>query len=271
MQPDRWRGGGAVRLVRAAVRVAAYLRGDDATDLDGQAAAIRAWARVRRHRVVLWEREAEGGGDALDGASMATVLGSLRSGDATGLVVADLERVAADLAGQEVIRAEALRLRASLHSALPTDAGALEDPPTGNGAARRFIIRQALRREATYRTRTQSRRLLASRLEKAAKGGPASGPARYGWRIVEGSRVPVEAEQAVIARAIELRADGRSFDRVAAALTDEGRPAPRSHRWSGVMVRRMIDRADVTTDGAPMHGTTPGGRSAAQGRPEAGR
>jgi hypothetical protein len=53
-----------------------------------------------------------------------------------------------------------------------------------------------------------------------------------------------EGEQAVIARMRELRQSGLGFDRIAAALNNEGLKPRAGERWHGFVVNGILSRAD---------------------------
>jgi site-specific DNA recombinase len=77
---------------------------------------------------------------------------------------------------------------------------------------------------------------------------PISKP-RYGWehvtirdangRVVTHERVRVPAEQAIIARLLELRRSGHSTTETAAVLNAEGHPAPSGGPWNRGTVSRI--------------------------------
>jgi site-specific DNA recombinase len=62
-------------------------------------------------------------------------------------------------------------------------------------------------------------------------------------------RQPLEAIRQdgphTLARAVELRGEGRTLREVAQALTDEGRPTSRGGRWGAETVRLLLARASM--------------------------
>lgn len=67
-----------------------------------------------------------------------------------------------------------------------------------------------------------------------------SGPAPYGWRATGGKLVAEPAEQATLARMVELASQGCSLRQIAGALNDEGRRSRTGGRWSYETVRRAL-------------------------------
>jgi DNA invertase Pin-like site-specific DNA recombinase len=86
------------------------------------------------------------------------------------------------------------------------------------------------------------RRLKAGRRLKAEQGGYAYGSPAYGQRSEDGDLVPVDDEQATIARIRELHSSGHSLRSMAAVLTAEGHRPKRSDRWHPESLKRIIAR-----------------------------
>jgi len=78
------------------------------------------------------------------------------------------------------------------------------------------------------------------------------GPARYGWARVRSTYVPVEHEQAVIARMLAMRQQGLGYLEIAERLNREGVPARRG-RWHASSVWRVATRE---ASGEPNDGTS---------------
>jgi DNA invertase Pin-like site-specific DNA recombinase len=85
-------------------------------------------------------------------------------------------------------------------------------------------------------------RTKAALAAKAAKGERVSGGIPYGFALAaDGVHFePVESEQATIARACELGAEGRSLRAIAAQLTIEGRFSRTDRTFAAAQVARMI-------------------------------
>ena len=72
---------------------------------------------------------------------------------------------------------------------------------------------------------------------------------RYGYRVSDGAYVPDDVEQAVIARLRGLRASGRSWDEVAAALNAVGTiEPPAGTLWKAAVVEDIHLREFGTLD-----------------------
>jgi DNA invertase Pin-like site-specific DNA recombinase len=88
-------------------------------------------------------------------------------------------------------------------------------------------------------------RLHNGRRRKAARGGYIGGARlhrRYGYRLEDGEYVPVEPEQIVIRRLLDLRAKGTTSAAVADALNADGVEPPSGREWFPMTARRIALR-----------------------------
>src|SRR5207248_8487668 len=90
------------------VKLAAYLRVSSSGQVDGygllsQEKDVRAWAKRAGHRIVLWARDEGVSGtlEAVERPGLAEAVAAICGGQAEGLVVARLDRLARTLTVQE--------------------------------------------------------------------------------------------------------------------------------------------------------------------------
>jgi DNA invertase Pin-like site-specific DNA recombinase len=62
----------------------------------------------------------------------------------------------------------------------------------------------------------------------------------FGWQVENGHLKPHRGEQATLARARELRAEGHGYARIAAILNEERRPSKRGGLWRAMSVRSVL-------------------------------
>jgi DNA invertase Pin-like site-specific DNA recombinase len=251
------------------VRVSSKNAADQEASRPAQEAAIRAWCRTAGHVLVGIE-----GDDATSGTTspgdrqelangthgrpgLATALDRVSTGAADGLVVRELDRLSRDVMVQETIFARLWLMRPattvfSTRSAEQQNCSRTDDPDDWQ---RKYLRRQLGLVAELVRDMTVAR-LRAGKHAKAAAGGYAGGRPPYGWRGGGGQLVPVPAEQATIARMLELRQGGLSLRELAGVLAAEGhrpRPGtvrrggqlrPRSPDWHPVTLARILQRAE---------------------------
>lgn len=240
---------GRLRLV-AYLRVSTDRQAERGVGLQVQQQAIRTWAKTNGHRIVLWCRdEGVSGSNGLDTrTALPEALRALRRGEADGLVVYRLDRLARDLVLQEQLLAEVGRMGRQVFTTSAGEGAFLEDDPADPS---RKLIRQILGAVSEYeramiRLRMQSGR--ANRRERGDYAGDGSPP--YGWRPERGQRgegvrlVEVEGEQATLARIRELRAGGSSLRQIAEVLTAEGHKTKRGGRWQPQTLAVILGRLD---------------------------
>jgi DNA invertase Pin-like site-specific DNA recombinase len=239
---------GQVAAFYGCMKVVAYLRvstdrqAEEGLGLEVQRHTIRAWAKTHGHRVVAWmSDEGVSGSNGLDGRiGLAEALDAVRERRAQGLVIYRLDRLARDLVLQEQLLAEVRRLGGVVLSASDAETAFLVDDPDDPS---RKLIRQVLGAVSEYERSMITLRLRSGRARKAATGGFAYGAPPFGCRSERGELLDDEREQATIARASELRSQGRSLRDIADTLTDEGHQPRRAVRWHPQVVSRLLSSA----------------------------
>ena len=230
------------------LRVVAYLRvstdrqAEEGLGLKVQEDAIRGWAKARNAVVAaVMADEGVSGSNGLDSReALPEALDALRRGDADGLVVYRLDRLARDLIIQETLLAEVKRLGGEVFSTSAAEAGYLADDPDDPS---RKLIRQVLGAVAEYERSMIALRLRSGRKRKAKDGGYAYGSPPFGFRVEDGELVPDDGEQETLKRARGLQASGSSIREIVTILNEEGRSTKRGTRWHPTTVARVLGRS----------------------------
>jgi DNA invertase Pin-like site-specific DNA recombinase len=169
-------------------------------------------------------------------------MATIQAGRADGLVVRELDRLHRDMIVQENIFADLWRIRPAVE-VFSTKGGEAQhcrrDDPADPS---RRLIRQVLGAVAEYVRAQTVAKLQAGKRRKAQAGGYVGGQPAYGTRATDKSLVPDQAEQAAIARILELHAAGASLRTIAATLSGEGHRPKRGDRWHAQTVARVIER-----------------------------
>lgn len=248
------------RLV-AYLRVSTIEQAAHGFGLDSQRAAIRAAAKSLDARVVGWCAD-EGlsgalGVDARPG--LAEALAMIDTGDADGLIVRDLDRLAREITVQEAVIGHVWLLD---HAAVFTSSPPQEVPRDDPDDPMRTAMRKMAGVFGELERMLVAKRLRDGRRAKAAAGGHATGSTPYGWRSGKrstenpnGALVPIPAEQAALRRMAELRESGASTREIAAALTREGHPTKRGGAWSSATVSRIMSRQATEPSAAGISNT----------------
>lgn len=232
------------------MKLVGYLRVSTEKQEDGlglavQEAAVRGWVRAHGHDLVGFESDtASGKLEAVDRGGLASALRQVREGDADGIVVYRLDRLARDLVVQEQLLAEVRNASGVLFSTSDAEQDVLDDDPDDPS---RKLIRQVLGAVSEFERSMIALRLRNGRRRKHEQGGYAYGRPPYGYRAEAGELVAVAEQQAVLDRMRELRRGRWTLREIAATLNDEGVPGPAGGAWSGTAVQRALQRAGVKT------------------------
>lgn len=179
---------------------------------------------------------------------LACALAKVKSGEADGIVVKDLDRIARAVTVQEAFLAAvwAAGGRVFLASGEEVPQDDPDDPM-------RTAMRQMMAVFSELERRTIVKRLRDGRRAKAAAGGHAEGAPSFGWAAEgrtednpHGALVMDQAEQRAVELMRELHAGGASLRQICEALTAEGIPTKRGGRWQANTVRRILDRETAT-------------------------
>lgn len=233
------------------MRYVAYLRvstegqADDGYGLEIQEAGCRDWLREGRHRLVEVCSDAgrSGGLDVGDRPGLARALALVGADKADGVLVHRLDRLARDMILQEQLLAELHRRGKELHSCWAAEDENLAHAP---GDPTRALVRRILGSIAQYEREVIRLRLMAGRARKALDGGYAGGGPPYGYAAIRGQLVKIPDEQTVIRRMAKMRADGRSYRQIAAALEASGyRSRSSTGKWRPDTIRGILIREEA--------------------------
>jgi DNA invertase Pin-like site-specific DNA recombinase len=221
------------------VRVSTDRQAEVGLGVEIQEEAIRAWAKLARHRLVDVVRdEGVSGGNGLESREgLVVALEALGEGRAAGLVVYRLDRLARDLVVQEQLLAEVRRLGSEVFSTFESEQAYLSDDPDDPS---RKLIRQILGAVSEYERAMTVLRLKLGRRRKAEKGGFAFGSPPFGYRGVHGDLKPDVDEQATLRRMHSLSGEGASLRQIAETLNGEGHKAKRGGPWHPQTVARAL-------------------------------
>lgn len=202
--------------------------------LDVQERAIREHAKAKGLRLLRIDRdEGQSGSNGLDTRlGLAGALTDLERGTAGVLVVYKLDRLARDLILQETTIARLQAAGATVVS--------VTEPDVEGDDATRVLVRQVLGAIGQYERALIRKRMSDGRAAKAAKGGYVGGRPPFGYKAVGGVLVADDGEQQVIARARQLRDEGRSLRAIAEVLTSDGHRPKRGSSWHPPQVARLL-------------------------------
>jgi DNA invertase Pin-like site-specific DNA recombinase len=241
------------------VKVIGYLRVStdaqaDGQGLDVQREAVQAWARKHRHRLVAVETDVgRSGADVVgDRPGLVRALARLANGEAAGIVVYRLDRLARDMILQETILADLHRVGLQLHSTSAAEDEHLADEPDD---PTRALVRRILGAVSAYERDVIRMRLRAGRERKKLSGGFFAGTPPYGWRTTGGKLAPIPAEQSALKLMRKLRREERSYREICEALTAAGIPTRLGHPWHPNTVRRILARPDGVNGRGPVGST----------------
>ena len=137
-----------------------------------------------------------------------------------------LDRMARDLIIQEVMIADLHRDGFTLLS--------VQEPDLMAAGPTRIAFRQMMGVFAQHDKSQIVLKLRGARNRKRTAQGRCEGRKPYGTR---------QGEQAVLKRMRELKESGLGFDRIAAALNNEGLKPRSGERWHGIVINRILTRA----------------------------
>lgn len=223
------------------VRVSTVGQAKDGLGIPTQQRLLRDWAKREGHRLVRIVTENGKSGTLLDTErpGLLEALTAVRSGEAAGLAVTSLDRLARALTVQEAVLA---KLWQHGGEAFTVDQGQLlrDDPDD----PMRTALRQIVGVFAELDRRMTVKRLRNGKLTKAAAGGYAQGAPPFGWRAEGGDLVEDATEQGVLDLMRSWRADGMSLREVARMLNEAGVPPRRGREWYPATVARILARGE---------------------------
>ncbi len=236
------------------MRLIAYLRtstitGTNGDSIDAQEDACRRWADSHGHEIVCVKKDEgiSGGKDVDSRPGLAATLLAIELGDAEGLLVHNVDRLARELHVQE---AALDRVWRASGAAFETFDG--EIPRDDPDDPQRTFLRQVLGAAAQLERGMIAARLKRGRARKRQRGGYSGGSVvPFGQRVqgegADAVLVPDEEAQKVIDKILELRLDGQTLQQVADRLNEEGVKGPRGGNWHVTSVNRVLARREPLT------------------------
>lgn len=205
-----------------------------ALGIEAQRHAIEAYAAREGIVIAAWYTEEVSGGAALDKRPvLLEALAATKEHGAGALLVHRLDRFSRDPLTAALAQAELQRNGAML---LCADGAGSGDDPTSE------LVRGILLSVARFEKAMIGARIKAALAVKQRRG-ERTGAAPYGQSSVGGVLVPDTHEQSVIEQARALRAEGRSFREITAALESRGIVGRTGRPLARQQVHRMLTRA----------------------------
>jgi DNA invertase Pin-like site-specific DNA recombinase len=231
----------------AYLRVSTERQAEKGQGLDVQRQACKAWAKHEGHRIVLTETdEGLSGSNGLDTRiGLYSALRAIEEGEAEGLLVYRLDRLARDLILQETLLARIWGMGGSVFS---TDGAETESLHSSGDDPTRNLTRQILGAIAQYERALIVMRLRSGKLAKSMQGGYIGGKVPYGFDLTpEGLLRPNQSEQGSIALMARLRAEGLTLRAIVTELESRSISPKSGGKWYPATIKGILDRQHVTT------------------------
>jgi DNA invertase Pin-like site-specific DNA recombinase len=231
-------------LYTLSMKVAAYLRvsgrsqvGEGKYGLDTQRADIAAFCASNGHELVAEFIDAGVSGTKTDRPGFIRLLESAKRKEFAAVIVGKGDRLARLVKVDGYLRVlldscGVAVLSATERNAAPNDA----DGEMIEGML--AVVAQRARKDIV-------KRLHSARMVKAKAGGYAHGAPGYGFQALSKALVPIDTEQAVIAKMRSLRAGGALLKDIVAALNDDlqANPTRNGRPWQISTVAAILKRA----------------------------
>ena len=224
---------GRTRAV-AYLRVSTDKQADRGISLDAQRARVTAYAELFELDLVAVEVDAGLSAKSLDRPGLDGALGRLRSGEADALLVVKLDRLTRSV--RDLCDLVDRYFRDGRYALMSVGEQVDTRSASGRMVLNMLTVIGQWEREAI------GERTAAAMEHKAARGEYTGGAAPFGYALgPDGTTlVTVEAEQAVITSARQLRSAGASLRAVAATLTERGIRARNGRPFAPNQIARMI-------------------------------
>jgi DNA invertase Pin-like site-specific DNA recombinase len=231
----------------AKLRLIAYTRtssvnGSNGDSLDAQEDACRSWATENGHEVVAVQSDpgVSGRKSVDERPGLLAALVAIEAGEADGIIVHNIDRLARELHVQEAALDRVWRAGGSVFETF--DGEIPRDDPDD---PQRTFLRQVLGAAAQLERGMIAARLRRGKRRKAATGGYIGGHRlhrRYGYQLIDGEYAPDPGEQETISEMRLLREQGFKLREICGVLEKLGRPSPTGKGWSEPTVHRILKR-----------------------------
>jgi DNA invertase Pin-like site-specific DNA recombinase len=211
----------------------------DKYGLPAQETDMRDYAKTAHHHII--RIETDGGLTGIlpadERPALLACLKAIRDGEAKGLLLPSLNRLARELTVQEAILAQVWKMGGEVYTA---EQGKIEqdDPDDPMKTA----MRQMVGVFAQLDRALVIKKLRNGRSEKAKVGGYAYGAPAYGQMAVDKELAPNEQELQVISHIRSMRDDGKSFREIAKYLNDQRIPTKHGKTWYPQTVANIVNR-----------------------------
>lgn len=191
---------GYIRVSRVAGR-----SGESFISPDEQRAAIEAWARSTKTKILEWHEDLDQSGGTLDRPAFTVALERCRAGLTGGIVAAKLDRVTRSVVGLASLIEEAAEHG---YNIVALDLGLDLHSPNGE------LVANVLGSVAQWERKRRREDWAAAQRNAVARGVP-NGRAPFGYRKRPDGRLEIEEAQAAIVReAFRARASGEPFAQI---------------------------------------------------------
>jgi DNA invertase Pin-like site-specific DNA recombinase len=212
-----------------------------------QEEACRAWAQAQDHEIigVTSDNGLSGTLDADDRPGLTSALLDIAEGEADGLVIRELDRLARELHVQEAVLSRVWA--AGGHVFEVAHGEVLQDDPDD---PMRTFLRQVMGAAAQLEAGMIRMRMRRGRRRRARQGHYIGGPRlhrKYGFALTASDGrfryKPVPDEQQVIGRIRTERSNGQTLRAIAGILNSEDIAPPSGRCWYPATVRLIAERA----------------------------
>lgn len=226
-------------------RVSTDKQAAEGVSLEAQRAKALAYAGLYDLEVVSSIEDAGHSAKTLTRPGLQRALAMLDRGEADALLVVKLDRLT-----RSVRDLDSLISRYFGREQGPALMSVSEQIDTRSAAGR--LVLNVLAAVSQWEREAIGERTSTAMAHKRQEGGFVGGRLRYGWRAQNGRVVPHRTEQLTVARARELRAQGRTLTAVAYELEAEGLLSRSGKRFTPTQIRRFcVGRRDESKAGRP--------------------
>jgi DNA invertase Pin-like site-specific DNA recombinase len=214
-----------------------------------QEADMRAWCEAQGHSLVAVCAEEGGvcgGAEGLaDRFAFIDALDMVKTGEADGVIVRDLDRLSRDVVIQEQLLRDIWAAGGEVLSTRDSERENLVNDPKD---PTRKLLRVVMGAVAEWEREKLRLRLQAGRRAKSRQGHYVGGFGRkYGYRLADNGKKSdweaVPEQQEVIARIREQRGGGATLRAIAGELNDAGTAPPSGREWYPATVKLIAERA----------------------------
>lgn len=217
------------------IRVSTEEQASGGVSLGAQRAKLKAYADLYEIELVEIIEDAGVSAKSLDRPGLRRALEKLKSGEATGLLIAKLDRLSRSVGDWNTLIDGYFGERAG------KQLFSVADSIDTRTAAGRLVL-NVLMSVAQWERETISERTSAA-LQYKISQGERVGRVRYGYELTPtGELVEDPRQQAGIRRMHELRASGLSLRAIGARLGDEGFATKDGRPWQAATVKQILGR-----------------------------